>query len=113
MWGPDAPPVSPKTAIRWFSIAATGFVAFGFLTKYALVAERPAVAREYPFSGLVTELGGLEENQVRLRHGCYLMCLCVLVRPVWKVKMILTETLYLRQLEVHKTLLLVWDMKLA
>jgi NADH dehydrogenase (ubiquinone) 1 beta subcomplex subunit 8 len=66
MWGPDAPPVNPKTALRWFSVAIMSFVTFGFVTKYALVPARPAVAREYPFSGLVTELGGLEENQVKL-----------------------------------------------
>lgn len=64
MWGPDAPPLPPNVALRWFSIAVASFVSFGFLTKYALVADRPAVPREYPFSGLVTELGGLEENQV-------------------------------------------------
>jgi hypothetical protein len=64
MWGPDAPPIPPNVALRWFSIAVASFVSFGFLTKYALVADRPAIPREYPFSGLVTELGGLEENQV-------------------------------------------------
>ena len=66
MWGPDAAPLPPNVALRWFSIAVAGFVSFGFLAKYALVADRPAVPREYPFSGLVTELGGLEENQVSL-----------------------------------------------
>ena len=63
MWGPDAAPLPPNVALRWFSIAVAGFVSFGFLAKYALVADRPAIPREYPFSGLVTELGGLEENQ--------------------------------------------------
>ena len=65
MWGPDAPPLPPNVALRWFSIAVTGFVSFGFLVKYALIADRPAIAREYPFSGLATELGGVE-NQVNL-----------------------------------------------
>lgn len=64
MWGPDAAPLPPNIALRWFSIAVASFVSFGFVTKYALVADRPAIPREYPFSGLVTELGGLEENQV-------------------------------------------------
>ena len=66
MWGPDAAPLPPNVALRWFSIAVASFVSFGFLAKYALVADRPAIPREYPFFGLVTELGGLEENQVRL-----------------------------------------------
>jgi NADH dehydrogenase (ubiquinone) 1 beta subcomplex subunit 8 len=66
MWGPDAAPLPPNVALRWFSIAVAGFVSFGFVAKYALVADRPAIPREYPFSGLVTELGGLEENQVNL-----------------------------------------------
>jgi len=65
MWGPDASPVPPKTALRWFSIAVASFLSFGLLTKFALVPNRPAVAREYPFSGLITELGGLEENKAR------------------------------------------------
>ena len=64
MWGPDVAPLPPNVALRWFSIAVASFVSFGFLAKYALVADRPAIPREYPFSGLVTELGGLEENQV-------------------------------------------------
>ena len=64
MWGPDAPPVPPKVALRWFTIAVLSFATFGVVTKLALVPERPAVAREYPYSGLITELGGLEENQV-------------------------------------------------
>ncbi|KZT07786.1 uncharacterized protein LAESUDRAFT_758346 [Laetiporus sulphureus 93-53] len=65
MWGPDIPPVPPLVALRWFTIAALGFVSFGVLTKYVFTLERPAVPREYPYSGLVTELGGLEENKAR------------------------------------------------
>ncbi|KZT73018.1 hypothetical protein DAEQUDRAFT_748993 [Daedalea quercina L-15889] len=65
MWGPDAPVVPPPTALRYFIIAFSGIAAFGVLCKYALVPERPCVPREYPFSGLVTELGGLEENKAR------------------------------------------------
>ncbi len=64
MWGPDIPHVNPATALRHFTIAVSGFVAFGLLCNYALVPERPAVPRQFPFDGLVKELGGLEENKV-------------------------------------------------
>ena len=63
MWGPDVSPLPPKTALRHFTIATLGFVTFGVLVNY-LVPARPAVPREYPYSGLVKELGGLEENKV-------------------------------------------------
>lgn len=65
MWGPDIPIVPPKTALYQFSIAVLTFVTFGVVVKYALVPDRPSVPREYPHSGLVQELGGLEENKVR------------------------------------------------
>ncbi|TCD61118.1 hypothetical protein EIP91_009014 [Steccherinum ochraceum] len=65
MWGPDIPVVPPKQALYQFSIAVLAFVTFGFTVKYALVPDRPAVPRDYPFSGLVTELGGLEANKSR------------------------------------------------
>ena len=68
MWGPDAAPIPPNVALRWFSIAVATFVSFGFLAKYTLIPDRPAIPREYPFSGLVTELGGLEENRVSLNQ---------------------------------------------
>jgi NADH dehydrogenase (ubiquinone) 1 beta subcomplex subunit 8 len=64
MWGPDTPFMPPQTALRQFSLVALGFVSFGIFCKYALVPDKPAVPREYPFSGLVRELGGLEENKV-------------------------------------------------
>ncbi|EIW84326.1 hypothetical protein CONPUDRAFT_50068 [Coniophora puteana RWD-64-598 SS2] len=64
MWGPDVAPVPPQTALRQFLLAAGSFVSFGFLVKYALTPDRPAVPREYPYSGLVTELGGLDANKV-------------------------------------------------
>jgi NADH dehydrogenase (ubiquinone) 1 beta subcomplex subunit 8 len=66
MWGPDIPVVPPQRAAIHFAIAVAGFIGFGYATKHYLVAEKPAVPREYPFSGLVTELGGLEENKVRI-----------------------------------------------
>ena len=63
MWGPDIPVVPGPTALRWFSIATLGFVTFGIICNYAH-PEIPAVRREYPFSGLVSELGDLEANKV-------------------------------------------------
>ena len=65
MWGPDIPPLSPYKALAQFSIAFVGFVGFGFLVKEVFTPDAPAVRREYPYSGLVMELGGLEENKVR------------------------------------------------
>lgn len=63
MWGPDAPPLPPTTALRQLLIVVSGFVAVGFAIK-ALTPDPPAVRREYPYGGLIKELGGLEENQV-------------------------------------------------
>ncbi|KAI9061308.1 hypothetical protein FKP32DRAFT_1613151 [Trametes sanguinea] len=67
MWGPDVPVVPPQTALRWFTIAVLGFVSFGVLCNVAH-PEIPAVRREYPFGGLVNELGGLEENKARVEN---------------------------------------------
>lgn len=64
MWGPDAPVVPQSTALRHLIIATLGFVSFGFFAKFFLIPDRPAVPRDYPFSGLVAELGGLEDNKV-------------------------------------------------
>lgn len=64
MWGPDVPVVDPHTAVRRFGVAVASFVAFGFTVKYFLTLEPPVVRREYPYNGLVKELGGLEENKV-------------------------------------------------
>jgi NADH dehydrogenase (ubiquinone) 1 beta subcomplex subunit 8 len=64
MWGPDIPPIAPHIALLQFTLASIGFVGFGFLVKHVLLPDIPAVRREYPFSGLVAELGGLEENKV-------------------------------------------------
>ncbi|THH30011.1 hypothetical protein EUX98_g4161 [Antrodiella citrinella] len=65
MWGPDIPVVPPQTALYQLGIAVLAFVAFGTVVNYALVPKRLAIPREYPHSGLVTELGGLEENKAR------------------------------------------------
>jgi len=65
MWTPDAPPpVEPSKALLQFTIAALGITTFGFFVFHN-VPERPSVPREYPYSGLVKELGGVEENKAR------------------------------------------------
>ncbi|KAI0250243.1 Ndufb8, NADH dehydrogenase 19kDa subunit [Lactifluus subvellereus] len=69
MWGPDTPHVLPATALNHFAIAFSGFVAFGLFCKYALVPDRPAVPRQYPFDGLVKELGGIEENKANVESS--------------------------------------------
>ncbi|KAI0091191.1 hypothetical protein BDY19DRAFT_1067789 [Irpex rosettiformis] len=64
MWGPDAPHVAPERAARDFFIAASLFITLGVIAKLS-VPEPTAVPREYPYDGLITELGGLEENKAR------------------------------------------------
>jgi NADH dehydrogenase (ubiquinone) 1 beta subcomplex subunit 8 len=64
MWSPDVANIAPSTALKQLSLAILGFVTFGLVVK-ATVPARPSIPREYPFSGLVNELGGLEENKVR------------------------------------------------
>ncbi|KAF9456759.1 hypothetical protein BDZ94DRAFT_1274878 [Collybia nuda] len=67
MWGPDIPPggLSPQKATFQFLMAVAGFLGFGYIVKNILTPGAPAIRREYPFSGLVTELGGNEENKAR------------------------------------------------
>lgn len=69
MWGPDIPVIPPSRALFHFTLAALGFVSLGFILKYN-VPEMPAIRREYPYSGLVTELGSLQENKVGLALFC-------------------------------------------
>ncbi|KAG5339806.1 hypothetical protein C0989_003486 [Termitomyces sp. Mn162] len=66
MWGPDIPPVAPSTAATHFLIAVSAFVGFGCLVRYGLLQDPPALRRQYPYGGLVTELGGLDENKARV-----------------------------------------------
>ena len=66
IWGPDPPVIPPQTALFQFALVAFGFVSFGLFAKNVLLPEIPVVRREYPYSGLVTELGSLEENKVCL-----------------------------------------------
>ena len=65
MWGPDAPVVPPPRALRNFVTAFSTFGAF-FAFLYYVHPEMPAIRRDYPYDGLAKELGGLEENKVRL-----------------------------------------------
>ena len=66
MWGPDVPVVDPQIAMRHFAIAVASFISFGFFVKYVLTQDPPAVRREYPYNGLIRELGGQEETKVRV-----------------------------------------------
>jgi NADH dehydrogenase (ubiquinone) 1 beta subcomplex subunit 8 len=75
MWGPDIPPnsISPYTALWHFVIAASGIIGAGFLIK-AIGPDPPAVRRQYPYDGLVKELGGLQENKVYISE-IYFVCM--------------------------------------
>lgn len=58
--------MDPSRALKQLSIYFSGLIAFGVLVKYALIPDRLAVPREFPFDGLVKELGGVEVNKVCL-----------------------------------------------
>ena len=45
------------------------FIGIGY-TANALVPEKQFVEREFPYDGLVKELGGMEENKVRITSQC-------------------------------------------
>ena len=53
-------------ATKQLSVAVAVFavVIFGIVS---VRPEMPAIRRQYPYGGLVRELGGIEENKVRLR----------------------------------------------
>ena len=57
MWGPDAPVVPPRRALNEFLIACGVFGSIAGLC-WMFMPARPAIPREYPFSGLEKELGG-------------------------------------------------------
>lgn len=63
VWSLDVFPISGGTALRQLGAVIVVFAGFFAGVKY-ITPERPAVPRTYPYSGLVTELGGLEENKV-------------------------------------------------
>jgi NADH dehydrogenase (ubiquinone) 1 beta subcomplex subunit 8 len=63
MWAPDVPPVDPRIAIRHFALALAVFGGI-VATSYYGLPRMPAVRREYPYDGLVAELGGVDVNKV-------------------------------------------------
>lgn len=63
MWSPDPPTVEPSSAVRQFALAFLGISGIAFWV-YKSVPDRPAIPREYPYNGLIEELGGLKENKV-------------------------------------------------
>ncbi|KAF8964950.1 hypothetical protein BDZ97DRAFT_1659569, partial [Flammula alnicola] len=73
MWGPDAPPIDPNSALRQFLVAVAGFIAAGFTIK-AITPDPPSIRRKYPYDGFVKEFGGLEENKARI-FPVYLSCI--------------------------------------
>ncbi|CAE6449221.1 unnamed protein product [Rhizoctonia solani] len=62
LWAPDVFNISRGNALKQFSIAVVVFLSFTVAVK-ASVPERPAVPRNYPYDGLVAELGGLDANK--------------------------------------------------
>jgi NADH dehydrogenase (ubiquinone) 1 beta subcomplex subunit 8 len=66
MWGPDIPPVglTAQSALRQLLGALAGFATLALIIKNYGIPERPAVPREFPYDGLVKELGGVEELKV-------------------------------------------------
>ncbi|KAF7773252.1 hypothetical protein Agabi119p4_5419 [Agaricus bisporus var. burnettii] len=62
MWGPDIPPagLTGESALRQLLGALAGFAVLGVYIKYFGIPDRPAVPREFPYDGLVKELGGVE-----------------------------------------------------
>lgn len=65
MWSLDVFPTSTGSAFKQLLVVASVFVGFFAAVKY-ITPERPAIPRTYPYSGLVRELGGVEENKVRV-----------------------------------------------
>ncbi|KAF8340574.1 uncharacterized protein EI90DRAFT_2966458 [Cantharellus anzutake] len=62
VWAYDHYRIPGSTALREIGIAAIFFSLFA-AAVYAVTPERPALPRTYPYSGLVKELGGVEENK--------------------------------------------------
>lgn len=79
MFGPDAPSMAPSKALFQFSLAALAFGGIMFAAN-ALTPESPVIPREYPYSGLVAELGGLEENKVRAAATMSCPCEVLILR---------------------------------
>lgn len=68
MWGPDVPRagLTAQSALLQLFGAFAGFATLGFVIKNYGVPEPPAVRREFPYDGLVKELGGVAELRVLL-----------------------------------------------
>lgn len=66
MWGPDVPRagLTAQSALLQLFGAFAGFATLGFVIKNYGVPEPPAVRREFPYDGLVKELGGVAELRV-------------------------------------------------
>ncbi|KAF8312506.1 Ndufb8, NADH dehydrogenase 19kDa subunit [Clavulina sp. PMI_390] len=64
VWSYDHYAMSGGEAVKQLSVAVAVFavVIYGLTT---LTPEMPAIRRQYPYSGLVRELGGIEENKAR------------------------------------------------
>lgn len=57
MWGPDEHKMNPWKALGQLTLALSLFSGFTYLiAKYHITS--PAIKREYPYDGLVKELGG-------------------------------------------------------
>jgi len=64
VWSYDHYPMSGGEAVKQLSVAVAVFcVLLGAI--YAARPEIPAIRRQYPFSGLIRELGDIEENKAR------------------------------------------------
>jgi hypothetical protein len=63
MWSPDVFNITRSSALFQFSLSVLAFLGFAGVV-YITLPDRPAVPRSYPYSGLVKELGGVEENAV-------------------------------------------------
>lgn len=63
VWAYEHFTIPGSVALQEIGFAALFFSLFA-AGVYAVTPERPAIPRTYPYSGLVKELGGLEENKV-------------------------------------------------
>lgn len=88
MWGPDIPPtgLTAQSALRQLLAAFAGFAMLALVIKNYGIPERPGIRREFPYDGLVKELGGVEELKVRFRHftspyDVFTKCFILLGKP--------------------------------
>jgi NADH dehydrogenase (ubiquinone) 1 beta subcomplex subunit 8 len=67
MWSPDVSNIPPRSALKQVAMVTLGLTGFGYAV-YKFTPEAPAIPRQYPYNGLVKELGGLEANKVFPQH---------------------------------------------